>query len=378
MNLLKRASVHPRAAFPLLVSAAILALNAGGVRAADKMVGGEFATKGIVTSTVGPNGATGQPASVLTFTDDEIKKLRDGHYSAALLFQTSSEWADAVTRGAEDEFKALGVEIAGLSNSNFSASDQAHAVQTIMAKKPSGIVTWPINPEELSPALKKAAEAGVKIALISNMPSGFQQGKDYTGLVGDDLYAMGQKTADNLAKAMGGEGELGFLYFDANAYVVNQRDAAFRTTIEKNYPNIKIIPAGFSDPGRVFQVASAMILQHPKIKAIYAPWADPASGVLQAIRAAHRDDIAVGTMDLSNTVAVSLVTGGPVKALTVDDPYSIGKSLAAVIGYGLLDKQAPAYVEVPAIAITKDNILQAYADSYHASPPPEVTKALGK
>ena len=138
MNLLKRASVHPRAVFPLLVSAAILVLQAGVVRAADKMVGGEFATKGIVTSTVGPNGATGQPASVLTFTDDEVKKLRDGHYSAALLFQTSSEWADAVTRGAEDEFKALGVEIAGLSNSNFSASDQAHAVQTIMAKKPSG------------------------------------------------------------------------------------------------------------------------------------------------------------------------------------------------------------------------------------------------
>ena len=75
-----------------------------------------------------------------------------------------------------------------------------------MAKKPSGIVTWPINPDELSPALKKAAEAGVKLALISNMPSGFQQGKDYTGLVGDDLYAMGQKTADNLAQGHGRRG----------------------------------------------------------------------------------------------------------------------------------------------------------------------------
>ena len=74
MNLLKRASVHPRAAFPLLVSAAILVLHAGVVRAADKMVGGEFATKGIVTSTVGPNGATGQPASVLTFTDAEVEE----------------------------------------------------------------------------------------------------------------------------------------------------------------------------------------------------------------------------------------------------------------------------------------------------------------
>ena len=43
--------------------------------------------------------------------------------------------------------------------------------------------------------------------------------------------------------------------------------------MEKNYPNIKIIPAGFSDPSRVLQVASAMILQHPKKKGIYAPWA---------------------------------------------------------------------------------------------------------
>jgi hypothetical protein len=51
----------------------------------------------VVTSTIGPNDAKGQPASVLTFTDDEVKKLHDGHYSAALLFQTSSDWADAVT-----------------------------------------------------------------------------------------------------------------------------------------------------------------------------------------------------------------------------------------------------------------------------------------
>jgi ABC-type sugar transport system substrate-binding protein len=169
MNVLKRTSARPGATFglPILLSAAILVAHGSSVRAADTMVGGEFATKGIVTSTVGPNDAKRQPASVLIFTDDEIKKLHDGHYSAALLFQTRSDWADAVTRGAEDEFKTLGVEIAGLRNSNFSASDQAHAVQTIMAKKQSGVVTWPINPDELSPALKKAAEAGVKLALIS-------------------------------------------------------------------------------------------------------------------------------------------------------------------------------------------------------------------
>ena len=136
----------------LALAGTLLAGTAGMAPAADGMVGGEFALKGQVTSTVGPNGATGQPASVLTFTDEEIKKLQAGKYSVALLFQTSSDWANAVTLGAQDELKALGIDTAGLSNSNYSASDQAYAVGTMLAKNPSGIVVWPVNPDELRPA----------------------------------------------------------------------------------------------------------------------------------------------------------------------------------------------------------------------------------
>jgi ribose transport system substrate-binding protein len=363
-----------------LLGSALVVATAGSGTAADKAaVGGEFARKGVVTETVGPNGAKGESADVLTLSDQEVKKIQAGNYTAALLFQTSSDWANAVTAGAEDEFERLGIKVVGLSNSNYSASDQAHAVQTILAKRPSAIVTWPINPDQLRPALQKAVDAGVKLALISNMPAGFKQGRDYVGLVGDDLYSMGQKTAAGLAKAIGGEGDIGFLYFDANAYVVNQRDAAFRTAIEREFPKIKIVASqGFSDPQRAFQIASAMILQHPKLKAIYAPWSEPAAGVLQAVRSAHRNDIAVGTMDLSNTVAVSLVQGGAIKALVIDDPYSIGKSLATEIGYSLIGKEVPAYIQVPAIPVTRENLLEAYAERYHTKPPPEVAQALAK
>ena len=369
-----------RTAWAIALAGVVLIATARHGRADESQpVGGQFALKGVVTKTVGPNGAQGQPASVLTFTDDEVKKIQAGHYSAALLFQTSSDWANAVTAGAEDEFKTLGIEVAGLSNSNYSASDQAHAVQTILAKNPSAIVVWPINPDELRAALQKAADAGVKLALISNMPSGFKQGQDYVGLVGDDLYKMGQETAAELAKAIGDQGEIGYLYFDANAYVVNQRDAAFRTVIERDFPKVKIVAEqGFSDPQRAFQIASAMLLQHPTLKAIYAPWSEPAAGVLQAIRAAHRTDIAVGTMDLSNTVALSLAQDGAVKALVIDDPYSIGKSLASEIGYSLIGKPVPAYIQVPAIPVTRSTLLEAYARSYHVKPPPEVVQALGK
>jgi ribose transport system substrate-binding protein len=369
-----------RSARIVAVAGGILAAGMTQLWAADSgLVGGQFALQGVVTKTIGPNGATGQPASVLSLTDAEAAKIKAGHFTAALLFQTSSDWANAVTAGAEDEFAQLGIKVVGLSDSSYSASDQAQAVQTILAKKPSGIVVWPINPDELRPALQKAVDVGVKLALISNMPSGFVQGRDYVGLVGDDLYGMGEATAAGLANAIGDRGDIGFLYFDANAYVVNQRDAAFRTAIEQESSKIKIIASqGFSDPQRAFQIASAMILQHPNLKAIYAPWAEPAAGVLQAIRAAHRNNIAVATMDLSNTVAVSLARGGALKALVIDDPYSIGKSLAAEIGYALIGKGVPAYIQVPALSVTRDGLLAAYANNYHVKPAPEVIDALQK
>src|SRR6204780_1920581 len=83
MNVLKRASARPATTFglPILLSGAILLASEGLVSAADKMVGGEFATKGIVTSTVGPNDAKGQPASALSFPDDEGKNLPAARYS---------------------------------------------------------------------------------------------------------------------------------------------------------------------------------------------------------------------------------------------------------------------------------------------------------
>ncbi|MFG1706983.1 substrate-binding domain-containing protein [Nonomuraea sp. M3C6] len=340
---------------------------------------GELAASGKVTKTVGPNGATGVPMSDLQLTADDIAKLKAGNYSAALLLQTTSDWSNAVTEGAKKRLAELGISLSATSNSNYSAADQANAVKTVLAKKPSAILTWPINPQELAPSLRQATAAGVKLAFISNLPTGFKHGSDYVGVVGDDLYGMGKVVADQLSEAIGGSGDIGFLYFNANAYVVNQRDAAFRTAIEQDHPNIKIVAKqGFSDPSQAFQMASAMLLQNPSIKAIYAPWAEPAAGVVQAIGSSRRNDVYVGTMDLSNTVALSLAQNGAVRGLVIDNPYGIGQAMATEIGMALLGKEVPAYVQVPAVPITRENLLQGYRDYYSATPPKQVVDAVAK
>ena len=59
----------------------------------------------------------------------------------------------------------------------------------------------------------------------------------------------------------------------------NQRDQAFKTTIEKDYPDIKIVAEqGISDPARAEELANAMLLQNPDLDGIYVTWAEPAEG----------------------------------------------------------------------------------------------------
>ncbi len=98
-------------------------------------------------------------------------------------------------------------------------------------------------------AFRPAVDPGVQRVFLSTTPEGFVQGEDYVGLVTDDLAAMGIAAADLLGEALGGEGEVGFIFHGAAFYVTNQRDQAFKSWIEINYPDITIVAEeGLADP----------------------------------------------------------------------------------------------------------------------------------
>ena len=54
-----------------------------------------------------------------------------------------------------------------------------------------------------------------------------------------------------MAAALGGKGKVGYIFHDANFYVTNQRDGAFKETIETDYPDMQIVAEqGMADPAR--------------------------------------------------------------------------------------------------------------------------------
>lgn len=329
-----------------------------------------------LADTVGPAGEKATQSAEVTLTDADIAALKGKGYKAALLWHTSSDFTNAVGQGATDEFKRAGIDIAVITDAQFDAARQRSDIETALAAKPNVILALPLDPVTSAEAFRQAVADGTKLVFLSNVPKDYKQGADYASIVTDDLYQMGKQAADALAKSIGGKGKVGYIFHDATYYVTNQRDQAFKSTIEKDYPDIKIVAEqGISDPARAEELASAMLLQNPDLDGIYVTWAEPADGVLAALRSAGNTHTKIVTLDLAEPVALDMVKKGNVTALVADKAYELGRAMAAAGMKSLLGQPTPPFVVAPALTVTRETVSQGWKDSLNREAPQSVLDA---
>jgi ribose transport system substrate-binding protein len=383
---------------PVLAAAvALIALNTGSGRAADAPQDSaaiiqqikndaDPATvlqqiKNAVFST-GPNGETAASADSVQLTPEEISKIAAMHVTAAISLQyTSTEWAQAQIRGVTNQLKKMGVQVVAVTDAGFKAETQVSDIETILTRKPKIIVSIPVDPSATADAFRRAAAGGVKLVFMDNVPKGFVPGKDYVSDVSADNYGNGVVSGLLMAKALHGKGEIGLIYHGADFFVTRQRYEGFKAIIAK-YPGIKIVAeqgiAGPDFTGDAEKAASAILTSHPKVNGLWAVWDVPAEGVLSAARAAGRDPsgLAVTTCDLGANIAIDMAQDGYVKGTGSQWPIRQAETEAILAGYGLIGKEAPAYVALPAVPVTKENILAAWKQVHGIEAPDLVKKAL--
>jgi ribose transport system substrate-binding protein len=330
-----------------------------------------------ITGTTGPKGEKPTPLSQLTFTGAEVAKLKSGNYSAAQLWHTSSQFVSAVQGGVNAEFARFGIKVVATTNANMDAGTQANQVQTVMVKKPSVIIGLPVDPTSAAAAFQPAVNAGTKLVFLSNVPAGYTYGQQYSSIVTDDLFQMGKDAAEALGKSLDGKGKVAIVFYNTKYYVTNQRDAAFKTTLQKEFPNIKIVAEqGFTDPSNATSIASALLTKHSDLDGIYTSWSQPAEGVLSALRTVNNTHVKVATLDIDDTVMVDMASGGATVAVVADEAYNLGKGMADAAAYALLGKAAPPFAVANALTISKDNIAEGYKRSLNADVPAAVKKVL--
>ena len=328
---------------------------------------------------IGPNGEKATPASSLTLTDEEIEKLKDGNYTAAISFHyAGNDWSSAQQKGLEDTFKKYGITIVGTTDANFSVEQQVSDLETLTALKPDVMISIPTDATATSDAFKRVSAQGIKLVFMDNVPDNFVAGENYVGAVSADNYGNGVIAAELIGEKLNGKGKIGIVHYDVDYFVTNQRLEAFEETIKTKYPDIEVIAKnGFSDVNQSTEVADAMLTQNPDLEAIFAIWDIPAEGVLSALTSAGREDIYVSSIDLGDNIAKEIAQGN-VLGVGAQLPYDQGVAEATMAAYALLGKETPSYVAVPATKVERNTIVTGYEMVYHKEAPSFITEELDK
>jgi ribose transport system substrate-binding protein len=367
------------------LTAALLGVSTLSAVAADSAA--SIAQKGLAelakgVYSTGPNGEKAAAASSLTFTPAELAKLKGMNATAAISFHLTSDWTSGQQAGLTKRFGELGIKIVGVTQADFKADVQVSQIQTLMAKKPSILVSIPVDGQATAAAYKAAAAAGTKIVFMDNTAAGLTVGKDYVSVVSADNYANGAASAYILGRELNGKGTIALIHHAADFWVTKQRWNGFKETITNKFPGIKIVDdQGISGPdfaGDAQKAATAILTKNPKISAIWAVWDTPAEGVLAALRDAGNTTTKIATQDLGANVAISLAKKGPVIGLGAQRPYDAGVTEANLAAYALLGKTAPAYIAMPALAVDHAGVLKAWQTVYSAPAPADLKSSFKK
>ncbi|MDQ3871492.1 MAG: substrate-binding domain-containing protein [Chloroflexota bacterium] len=357
-------------------SAGVPGASAGSPAASDG--GGAAAGCDFSAQTVGPNGEPSTPADSVGLTDAEANQIKGKSLKMAMLWAGAGPWYNALSAGASDEAKRLGIAVVATTEANFDPAKQATDVETAMAPNPDIVLTLVVDPTSGAQAFRPVVNAGKALVFVDNGADGYHAGREYVSVVTGDHLGLGRSAADLMNQALGGQGSIGYIFHDATFYVTNNRDREFRRTIQCKYPGIKIAAQqGFAEEGKTEAIASAMLTQHPEIKGIYVAWDTAAEGVVAAIRAAGREDVKVVTIDLGANNDLDMAQGKTVFGKVADRPYEEGQKMVDLAAYKILGKQAPPFVTVPTVVATKEKLVEAYKQSFNSDPPADVKKALG-
>jgi ribose transport system substrate-binding protein len=331
----------------------------------------------------GPHGEQAASASEIQLTPDEVAKVKSMNATAAIcLHYGGNDWSTAQVEGQKARMAELGITLLTVTDANFKPEKQVSDVETVLVRKPNIIISIPTDPVATAAAYKKAADRGVKLVFMDNVPNGLVAGKDYVSDVSADNYGNGVAAGYIMADILNKSGKVGTVFHAADFFVTKERYQGFKETVTKNYPDINIVEEqGISGPdfaGDAQKAAAAMLTKHPDLKAIWAVWDVPAQGVIAAARAANRKDLAIVTEDLGLTAAVSIASKEFIKGLGAQRPYDQGVTEVNLAAYGLLGKPAPAYVALATLPVTRENVLQAWQTVYHVAAPSDVQSAYNK
>lgn len=324
---------------------------------------------------LGPHGERAAPPERLALTPREEMTARESRFTVAVvLHTTTSDWARQHLAGIVTTLGGYSAAVVDVVDCQFSIEAQIKALDRLVREAPDAVISIPIGNTAVADAHRSISEAGIKLILMDNTPTGLLPGTDYVSVISADNFGLGQVSAELLAPFIPPKGTVGVLGYRVDFFATNEREIAFKKWIENHRPDVAIRQAKFVDVNQAAEVVDGLIDANPNIDALFAVWDEPAMRAVGALRA-RRLELPMTTIDLGNEAAIEMAGGGLIKGIGSQQPYDQGKAVAAATLLSLLGQQPPPWVALPGLAVTPKTVVEAYQVVWHAPAPPALMRA---
>lgn len=297
-----------------------------------------------------PQGEVSSPAA-------PAKKLK----IAVIPKGTTHEFWKSIHAGAEKAASELDVEIIWKGpQKEDDREQQIQVVQSFVSSEVDGIVLAPLDARALVNPVREAAQAGIPVVIID---SGLEAeaGKDFISYVATDNYQGGVLGARRLAEKMGGTGNLIVLRYQEGSASTDQRERGFLETIQKEFPNIKVLSdnqyAGATTE-TAMQAAQRLLSQFQDIQGFFCPNESSTFGSLRALE----EDGRAGKVPFvgfdSSEKLVQALREGKIQGLTLQNPMKMGYLGVKTVVAHIRGEAVEQHIDTGAAMVTPENMEQ--------------------
>lgn len=324
---------------------------------------------------LGPHGERAQLPERLRLTDEDAATARARRFSVAVvLHTTTSDWAKQQLAGIVKALELYCAAVVEVADCQFSAEIQIQTLNQMQRERPDAIISLPVGNAAVAEAHRDVSKAGIKLILLDNAPTGLLPSADYASVVSADNFGLGQIGAQLLSPHIPQGGTVGVLAYRVDFFATNEREIGFHEWMERQRPDIVLKQAKFAEARETAQALNRLLDAHPETVGLFAVWDEPAMQAVTMLKS-RAVPLPMTTIDLGNEAALELAGGAIVKGIGAQQPFDQGVAAAKVAILALIGRQPPPWVALPGLAVTPENVIEAYQVIWHSPASPELVRA---
>ena len=302
--------------------------------------------------------------SAVLFTAGVIKKIshmKSGQGKERVLAVipkgTASMWWEVVHKGANQAGKELGYKINWTGpEQETDREKQIQSVEDAIVQNVMGIVLGPNDAKALARPVRKIKGAGIPCVIIDSSVD--TKAEDYVSFVATDNFMGGAEAARRLGASLSGRGNVILTKFVQNSASTDARAEGFKATLQKEFPNIKIIAEQFTlgtvEDAR--QKTVDMLMKNPNVDGLFVVNHHASVGPYKAIQTQKM----VGKIKMvgfdSDPILLEGIANGGVSAIIAQNPYEIGYQGVKICVAAIEGKEVEKTIPISSMIVDKDNL----------------------